>query len=568
MRWIEPKEIPDEIDVELKDFNPLLRKILYFRGIRSKVEAEKFLDPKLDDLIDPFLLYDVEKAVSKIEKAIALGNRIFIHGDFDADGICATAVLWDYLFRKRKADVLPYIPSRVDEGYGLSESSINAIIKKGGEMIITVDCGIRDVELIEKHRKTYKNKEGIDFIVTDHHKIGEKLPRYTTIVHPLHPKGKYPFGYLSGAAVAWKLVAAMEKKRFPDSYFWDKVPGLDLVALSTVADIMPITDENRIIVKQGLRLLRNSDRPGIKALAEEAKVSLADLNTYHLGYVIGPRINAAGRIGDATDALRLLTTSRDSSAKFLADKLGMWNKERQEITETILNEVREVIEREGSGKHLYFAYGNDWPEGIIGLVAGKIQEEVNRPVIVVTQTQKTARGSARSINGFNIIEAIEKESSLLESFGGHSLAAGFTVNTDNIEELKDRLEKVAESQLKQENFVKEVSADAVVNISDMNWETYSIIKKLAPFGYGNRRPVFWVKDAVVAEFSDVGDGKHLRLMVKGEDSGFLSCIYFGGGDWVNKISTGDTVELMGTLESNVWNGEEYLQFKIIDMVLT
>jgi len=565
MKWIEPTGISDEVNVELKDYNPLLRKLLFSRGIRTKHDAEVFLNPQLEQLADPFLLSDVARAVKRIEKAIKDGEKIFIHGDFDVDGICATAILWEYLYRERKAQVLPYIPSRVDEGYGMSEKSVEAIIKEGADLIISVDCGIRDVEVVKKFRKSSQNKGGVDFIITDHHQPGETLPRYVPVVHPAHPRGEYPFQYLSGAAVAWKLIAAMEKTRNPDGFDWRDIAGIDFVAFSTVCDVMPLTGENRVLVKYGLEAMKDSSRIGLKALAEEAELSLPETQAYHLGYILGPRINAAGRIGDAMDALRLLTTEKESSAKFLASKLGGWNRERQEITETVLKEVREEIEREGTGKHLYFAHGNDWPEGIIGLVAGKIQEEFHHPVILVSEKDGASRGSARSISGFNIIDAIERQGELLESYGGHPQAAGFTVNSGNIAELKSRLQKWAEKKLKDEHFVREIAADVKTDPGDLTWDVWKLIRDVEPFGYGNRRPVFWVKNATVTDVRGVGDNKHLKLIVKGGSGGSLNCIFFGGGEWLDKLAVGDMVDLMGGLDINRWNGEENLQFKVMDV---
>lgn len=567
MKWTEPKEISDEVNVELKDYNPFLQKLLFSRGIRTKDDAEVFLDPQLEQLADPFLLFDVAKAVERIEKAIKDGERIFIHGDFDVDGICATAILWEYLYRKRKAQVMPYIPSRVDEGYGMSEKSVNSIIKAGADLIISVDCGIRDVEVVKKFRKSAKNKDGVDFIITDHHQPGEKLPRYVPVIHPAHPRGEYPFKYLSGAAVAWKLISAMEKTRNPDRFDWKDIPGLDLVAFSTVCDVMPLTGENRVLVKYGLEAMKNSISVGLNALVEEAELSLSEVKAYHFGYILGPRINAAGRIGDAMDALRLLTTNKESSARVLASKLGGWNRERQEITETVLKEVREEVERDGTGKHLYFAHGNDWPEGIIGLVAGKIQEMFNHPVVLVSQKDGASRGSARSISGFNIIDAIENQNDLLESYGGHPQAAGFTVDSKNIEKLKSRLQKWAEQKLKDENFVREIAADAKVSPGELTWDVWELIRDVEPFGYGNRRPVFWVKNAVITEVQGVGDNKHMKLVVKGESGDSLNCIFFGGGEWLDKIAVGDMIDMIGGLDINRWNGNETLQFKVQDINL-
>jgi single-stranded-DNA-specific exonuclease len=450
----------------------------------------------------------------------------------------------------------------------MSEASITAIKAKSGDLVISVDCGIRDTDLIAKHREKTGNSDGIDFIVTDHHELGEKLPRYVPVIHPDHPKGSYQFRNISGAAVAWKIVAALQKRKNNwKQVKWEKVPGLDLVAMSTVCDIMPLYDENRVFVKFGLEDMRNSGRIGLRNMMREADISPSELKAYHLGFILGPRLNAAGRIGDATDALRLLVTQKESQAKKLAAVLSSLNKKRQGMTEDLLKEVRQMIENEGTGKHLYFAYGDDWPEGIIGLAAGKIQEEFNHPVIVLSRGKTSSRGSARSISGFSIINAIEKSSDLLENFGGHDQAAGFTVDNSNIEKFKAELQEIAAKELKKTDFIKEIEADVLVDASELDWNYWEASKDLAPFGYANRKPRFWVEDAVIAGIKTVGDGKHLKLVLKGDGGGFLSCIYFNGGDWINKLAKGDNIDLIGTLGVNTWNGEQTLQFKVIDLRL-
>lgn len=566
VKWIEPVKIEDGSADGLSGLNPLVRQLLFSRGIRTGAEAEQFLNPDFNQVPDPLLLYDSSKAVLRIEKAIDQKERIFIHGDFDVDGVTATAILWEYLYRERNADALPYIPSRVDEGYGLTEKSVQTLIEKGAGLIMTVDCGIRDVELVKKYRKSKTNPSGVDFIITDHHELAPKVPAGCVVVHPGHPRGKYPYRNLSGAAVAWMLVAAIEKSRSPKKFNWTNLFGLDLVALSTVCDLMPITGVNRVLVKHGLERIKNGKRVGLNAMLDEAGIMAEAIESYHLGYVLGPRINAAGRIGDAVDALKLLTTTEKNAAKQLAEKLGKLNKQRQELTEAVLAEVYEKIEEEGTGKHLYFAYKEDWPEGIVGLVAGKVQEKYHRPVIVATRNGDEAKGSARSISCFNIVEAISKYEHLLKRYGGHSLAAGFTVDSDKLGEFKSSLQKHAQECLKEEDFVSEMPADAIVDAGDLTWDTWEILKKLEPFGYGNRRPVFWIKDAVVIEARGLSENKHIRMTIKGNGPEFLQCIYFNGGaEWVGNVGAGDEVELIGHLDVNNWNGSENLQFRVEDM---
>ncbi len=320
-RWVEPQAIDDKTAKSLKKYDNLVQQLLFVRDIRTGKEADQFMELSEEQLYDPTELFDTDSAVKVIEAAIKSDKQIFIHGDFDVDGISATAILWEYLYRERGAKVLPYIPSRVDEGYGMSEKSVGAIVKQGGELIISVDCGIRDVEIIKKFRKSTKNPKGVEFVITDHHEPGEKIPQHIPVVHPMHPKKKYPQGGIAGAAVAWKLVAAIEKSRDPKSFSWDKIPGIDLVAFATVCDMMSLKGENRVVTWMGLNEMNSNPRIGLKAVAGEAGVEIGDIEAYHLGFVLGPRVNAAGRIGDPMDALRLLTTQKDDQARLLASKL-------------------------------------------------------------------------------------------------------------------------------------------------------------------------------------------------------------------------------------------------------
>lgn len=554
--WVEPEPIDEKTAKALSKYPAPVRQLLFNRGLRKKTEADIFLNPSMDHLVDPEKLHDVAGAVEAVESAIVDGKKIFIHGDFDADGINATTILWNYLYRVREADALPYIPSRIDEGYGMSEKSLQAIRDQGGQFIISVDCGIRDAELIEKF------SPDLEFVVTDHHELGDSLPKDIPIVHPLHPDGSYPFQYISGAMVAWKLVAGLEKKRNEGTCSWEKIEGIDLAAFATVCDLMPLTDENRALVKLGLEKMNTDPGPGIRALAEEASIPIGEITAYHLGYVLGPRINASGRIGDPLDAVRLLATKNSRNARELARKLGKLNRERQEMTDELMAVVRDQIEQEGTGRHLYFAHGNDWPEGIIGLVAGKIQEEYHRPVVIVTEGEESSRGSARSIPGFNIIKAIEEFRDLLERQGGHDQAAGFTIDPKNIGKFRSELEAFAEKEISEDLLEKEIHTDLVADIGDLDWELMNGIEQFQPYGYGNRKPVLWVKSATVVNSRTVGDGSHLKLSVKDESGDFLDCIFFRGGFMEKELKSGISVEMIGYLEVNSWNGKDSLQFNV------
>jgi single-stranded-DNA-specific exonuclease len=561
--WEKPEKIDAKTEKALSGYPPVVRQLLFNRGIRTKKGAQEFFSISYDRLTDPLDLHDTRGAAVVIEKAIADGKKIVIHGDFDVDGIAASTILWNYLYRERKADALPYIPSRVDEGYGMSEKSLDAVTEIGADLVVTVDCGIRDAALVKKYRNK-KGKKKLDFIITDHHQLASDFPEDIPVVHPLHPDKKYKEPYISGALVAWKLVAAMEKLRNADITMED-VPGIDLAAFATVCDMMPLSGENRTVVGLGLEQMNSKPRPGLRAMAEEAGITDSDIEAYHLGYILGPRINAAGRIGDPMDGVRLLATNNPRFARENAIKLGKLNKERQLMTDTLLNEVRAQIEEQGTGKHLYFAYGNDWPEGIIGLVAGKIQEWFHRPVVVVSKGEISSRGSARSISGFDIVRAIGSFEKLLERYGGHEQAAGFTIPTENIEEFKEELVSLAEKSISSDDLVKKLSVDAVVEVGDLDWDLMKEIDRFKPFGYGNRRPLFWISNAQVYDTKAVGDGSHLKLSLKDGDGSMVEGIYFNAGDAAGYIERDMTVDIAGYLDVNSWNGRDMLQVNVKDM---
>lgn len=577
--WKIQKKISKKGSKELASYPPIVRQLLFNRGIDGK-EADKFLDPDNVQFNDPYKIYHIEKAARIILDFIEQKKKIFIHGDYDVDGICATAILWDFLYRKLEADVLPYVPSRFEEGYGMTDASLKKIREQGGEVVITVDCGIRDEELIRKW-----SKKGLEFIITDHHEFEEELikpneanltnvcDKYRVpnsalaVVHPRHPKGKYPFGEISGATVAWKLVIVLVKEKALD---FDPDVYLDLVALSTVCDIMPLVDENRSIVKSGLKQMRQTDRIGLRRLIYDAGLVPEQIETYHLGFVIGPRLNAAGRLEHAIDAIRLLATKSQRQAREISEKLTRLNQRRQRIQEEIYKKALDQIQQVGIERKLYFVWDDEWKEGVIGIVAGKISEVYHRPVLIATRKGTSYTGSGRSTERFNIIEAINSQSKLLERFGGHPQAAGFTVATESIEQFRDNLLEIADKDLSDEDILKERVADCEISLDDIDWELLGWMERFAPFGFKNSKPRFISRRLHISDVDLVGSSRnHLRLAFLNKNTGeYFKGIGFGIGEEFKDLKIGDKIDVLFTLERNEWNGEESLQLNVKDIKIS
>ncbi|MBN1915862.1 single-stranded-DNA-specific exonuclease RecJ [Candidatus Dojkabacteria bacterium] len=559
-------EISSNVSKNLSMYPEIIRQLLFNRGIENEQSAKVFFDPK-KEFGDPFLLYGMDRAVEAILKAVREKKKIFIHGDYDVDGVCATSLIWDYLYRELKADVLPYIPSRFEEGYGMTDSSINQIVENGGQLIISVDCGVKDIELVRK----FKKGKGLEFIITDHHtllqdKKGNSVVSEGAIavIHPSHPKSKYKFKELCGTAVAWKLVCAISSNLGKSVLKNDKY--LELVALATSCDVMPLVGENRAIVKFGLEKLKDTDIIGLRILMLEAGIDLQKIEAYHLGFVIGPRINAAGRIEHAMDALRLLTTTDTEKAREYAEKLSKLNLKRQEITQELIAKAEEQILAKGKEKKLYFVWGVEWPEGVVGLVAGKLTEKYSRPVIVATKNREEVKGSARSTSALNIVEAIGNYSHILERFGGHSQAAGFSLKPEHLELFIENLEKYAEETLTEEDVAGSVNVDMSLDLSDITIELAEWLEKFKPFGFENITPSFLLENVRLVEKMEVGkDGAHTRAVVE-QDGKRLVGIGFFMSEKFKNIEVGDEISLCSTIELDEWNEQRRVQMKIKNIV--
>lgn len=571
MLWQSAPKIPEKLRSQLKSYDDLTVQLLFNRGIETEADALKFFNPKLSDLPDRKKLRDIEKAAERILKAVKSQEKIVIYGDYDVDGVCSSSMLFDFLYRYLGAQVVPYIPSRFEEGYGLNKKTLEQIKHDGAKLVITVDCGVRDGQLLKLF-----SKSGMDFVVTDHHEPPEKhedikalLGNTFAVVHPSLSEN-YAFKSICATTVVWYLVCELIEKANQEAILKTEVDAqtyLDLVALGTVCDIMPLTNQNRVLLKYGLEKMQHTINPGLKELLVNAGVYSQKIEPYHLGYMIGPRLNAAGRLESALDAVRLLTSKNTDTITKLAKKLSDLNSERQILTKEFLQKAEVQIENWGHDKNLIFITGEQWPEGIVGLVAGKLCEKYHKPVLVASADfAGLAVGSARSIKSFHITEAISASADILERFGGHAQAAGFTIRTENIEKFSQNLLRHAE-KLQAKDLEKKLFVEADLLETMLNHKTILTINQFAPFGFANKQPVFALRKVKIIDKKLVGSsGDHLKLFVKlGEQT--LDVIGFNKAEFFSKINKGDIVDIAGYLEENRFMNQTRLQLNLSDIKL-
>lgn len=559
----------------------LIEILLQNRGIKTKKEQETFLHPKLEDVTPKAVeinLTHLKKTIARIKKAIENEEHIVVYGDYDVDGITGTAILWETLY-KLGANVTPYIPHRVDEGYGLSIVGItNLLTEKPIDLIITVDNGIVAHDAVE-----FANKQNIQVIITDHHAGGDKAPEAFTIVHTTK---------LCGAGVAYLLSKELKnvivsgatcppvpgdcrREQSPDGIAAssttprnDDDNHLELATLGTIADLVPLTDANRAIVTHGLAKVTHTKRPGLRALFQQAKITKDAIGTYEIGYLIGPRLNAAGRLESGMDSLRLLCTTSKARATELAEKLELINRERQQLMkDSAEHAILSVTAQSGEMKSILIVHHESYQEGVIGLIAGKLVEAFYRPAIVIAKREKHSKASVRSIKGFNIIEFLRNHSDFFVNVGGHPMAAGFTVETEKLLSLQETLEKNAALILTEEMLQRILKIDCVLPLSAVTKKMYAAIQSLAPFGMGNAESVFASREVIVDDFRVLGrEGNHLRLQLRqGKTS--LEAIAFGMGELAQTLSVGDKIDIAYSIDENTWNGNTKLQLKVKDLKL-
>jgi len=551
-RWNLLPSAPDKRLVNSSGLSPLVAQLLYNRGLTEPSLLEPFItgDKRLSG--NPWLLPDMHLAVARLYRALLSGENIAVYGDFDADGITGTALLVQGL-SSLGVKVTPYIPHRLTEGYGLKVAALENLHRQGISLVITVDCGITALAEVKKAKRL-----GLDIIITDHHTPLPEIPPAIAIINAKRADSNYPFSELTGAGVAIKLLQALfqgiGKERQLDEL-------LDLVAVGTIADMAPLSGENRYLVKEGLKLINTTPRLGIREIISQAGLSLGSLDAESISWIIAPRLNAAGRLAHAITSYKLLMTDSIQEARGLAIWLEQKNAERQRLTTNVLAKAREQILTQGISP-LLIASDSDYPVGIVGLVASRLAEEFYRPAIVIRTGEKISSGSCRSIPEFNIILALNQCSRLLSQFGGHSQAAGFTLPTSNLARLKQHLSQLAAEQLAGVELRPQLDIDAEVTLPELSGDTFHTIQQLAPFGRGNPAPTFLSRKTEVIDCHTMGDnGEHLRLKLK--QGGIVwDGVAFRLGDHLAEVSP--RLDIVFNLEVDRWGGAERLRLNILD----
>ena len=535
--------------------NKLLATILVNREITEKSQIEKFLNPKRNDFYNPYEMPDMEKAIERIIKAIENKEKIIIYGDYDVDGITSVTVLKSFL-EERGIHVSEYIPNRLEEGYGLNKKAVEYIAKQGNQLMITVDCGISAIEEVE-----YANKLGIETIVTDHHEPGEELPKAIAVVDTKRKDNKYPFRNLAGVGVVFKLIQAISQRLdLPEKEY---LKYLDIVCIGTISDIVPLVDENRVIVKLGLKLVEQTKNLGLKAILEASGYSKIDSNTISFG--VAPRINACGRMGHQEEALKLFLSKDGEEVQELTQKLNEYNRLRQETEKQIYNEsIIQIEEKDLADRNTIVVMGKGWHHGVIGIVSSRITELYFKPSILLCEEEDYGKGSGRSIPGFDLYEALTQCKDTIDKFGGHSMAVGINVKKEKFEEFKEKLEKIAKEKHTEE-IVPILKIDALINLDEINKEMVESLKELEPFGEANKMPLFAFKNLKIDSIRALSEGKHLKLTLK-DNNTIVSAIGFNLGHMVEEYRIGDKIDVVGVLEINSYNGVENLQINIKDIM--
>ena len=562
MRWKLKPETDPQITSKLANelgVEYTIAKILVQRGIQSFDEAKAFFRPSLEDLHDPYLMKDMDNAVERIEQAFSNNENILIYGDYDVDGTTSVSLLSSYL-KTIYLNIATYIPDRYEEGYGISFQGIDFAEDNNFTLIIALDCGIKAIDKV-----AYAKEKGIDFIICDHHRPGNEIPAAVAVLDPKRNDCEYPYKELCGCGVGFKLIQALASKN--DETIYDLIPYLDLVATAIAADIVPITGENRVLAYFGLQVINTNPRTGIKAMIHQ--IDKTELTITDVVFIIAPRINAAGRIKHGNYAVELLTELDFDTAVNFASEIEKNNNERKDLDKTITNEALQQIEKNNEQQNFStVVYSETWHKGVIGIVASRLIETYYKPTLVFTKSGDKLAASARSVQGFDVYEALEQCSEFIEQFGGHKYAAGLTLTEENYPKFKTKFEEVVKSTLPEELRTPEISIDTEINLSEITPKFYRILSQLAPFGPKNLKPVFMTEGLRDNGYGrKVGaDETHLKLsIIDGVNQNTYNAIGFGLGDKYPLIQNGNSFKAAFCIDENHWNGNTSLQLLLKDL---
>ncbi|SEQ17719.1 single-stranded-DNA-specific exonuclease RecJ [Flavobacterium urocaniciphilum] len=561
MRWT-IKSKPEKEKVQalqnalLVDTN--IATLLVQRGIETFEQAKTFFRPTLEDLHDPYLMKDMDKAVTRIEQAIANEENILVFGDYDVDGTTAVSLVSSYL-RSYYPNVATYIPDRYNEGYGVSYTGIDYAEDNDVKLIIALDCGIKSIDHVK-----YAQDKNIDFIICDHHRPGDSLPEAVAVLDPKREDCSYPYDELCGCGVGFKLIQALSQNR--NITINELFPYLDLVATAIAADIVPITGENRVLAKFGLEVINTNPRPGIKALIQNVKKKV--LTITDVVFIVAPRINAAGRVKHGNEAVALLTEYNLEQAEQFASEIEGYNSDRKELDKQITQEaLRQIEENDELERFSTVVYQEDWHKGVIGIVASRLVENYYRPTIVFTKSGDKLAASARSVKDFDVYNALEACAEHLEQFGGHMYAAGMTLKEENYLNFKNAFEKEVKNTIHPDLLIPEIAVDLELDFSDIDEKFMRILKQFEPFGPENMTPVFMSKNVVDSGYAKTlgNDGEHLKAFVKQNDSQNFNAIGFGLGKKLDIVKNRNPFDAVYIVEENEWNGNVSLQLQLRDI---
>lgn len=611
-QWKIKEQPPKEFEDEFPEFFCITRNLLWQRGLKNQKDIDEFFNPDYSaDLHDPLLLKNADKAVDRILQALEKREKIMVYGDYDSDGVCGATIIFNALkyigFPSESLGI--YMPDREKEGYGLNEGAVIQFVREKYDLIIAIDCGTTSHRAI-----SLANENGLDVVVIDHHRVIDSPPPAYAFVNPHQEDDGYPFKDLCGAAVAFKIACALYSKRrsqcgVSDTPHWSnvgyRIPHidegqekwfLDLVAMATITDVMPLLGENRTLVKYGLFVLAQAQRLGLKALMEISGVNptfnqdslTTNLKPWTLGFILGPRLNAAGRMDHANTAFALLNAETYEEALVFAREIDARNRERQELVERIIKEVKERLDSSGPrsakgsqtplSSFVIFEGDSSWSIGVAGLVAGKVAENYCKPAFIYQiKDNGTCAGSVRTIRGFHVVHALESVQDLLINFGGHPKAGGFSVAQDKLEEMKNRIEDFARANLKEEDFIKKIEYCSEIQPRDISWVTYEELERFEPFGEANREPVFLLRNASVVNIDMIGKSngngngkKHLRLRLEFPESykvktkNSIKAMAFCMGERAQELTLGDSIDILFNFGVDEWNGSRELMLRIVD----